>query len=288
MTDDRKFDIKNFELKYHFEGNVDRWKKAAEEIATYESYLRAVPLDQLRVLANEDLAFEDPNRVYVDFEVWLAKEHWDLEQAIVLSLGQNPEHLVWHSVQEFPDRSTEAMLFRRRRELVLRAVAAGELWDPVAPYYFAAWVRRIKLVVPPDLRDFLAANFAEPFYAPLAGILAARAARSEASADKDEIISQLRRELTVLRERIRGGIEKSAGAEGALKAREKGTLFKLIFGMAVQKYHYDSMAARSEAVRRIANDLDEASVGLDDETIRDWLRAAAAYVLARKKKGKPS
>jgi hypothetical protein len=110
MPDETGLDVQDFKLRYHFGGDKNRWLAAADEIATYENYLRAVPMDELRRLANEEIAFNE-GQPDVDFDAWLAKDHWDLEQAITLSLGRNPEYVVWYAIQEFPDRSALAIQF---------------------------------------------------------------------------------------------------------------------------------------------------------------------------------
>ena len=284
MVDKPNINPSNFYLRRRFGGDVNRWRKAAEEIATYENYLRALPLHRLCMLVNEEVSFENPDQIDVDFKIWLDKRCWALEEAITLSLGQNPDLVVWHSIQEFPDRSTLAFQFRRRRELFLRAVASGELWDPIAPDYFASWARRTGLVVPPELRDAFEVNFSDAFYGPLPGMLVSHAALVEASADKDELIAQLRRELKSLRARFKAGAEQAAKADDDLGAREKHTLLKFIFGVAVTKYRYDSTASRSDAVGRVARDLDLAGVHLDHDTIRNWLQEATRYVVQKKQR----
>lgn len=60
-----------------------------------------------------------------------------------------------------------------------------------------------------------------------------------------------------------------------LKTREKGTLLKLVIGIAVEQYGYDQDVSRGEAVKNIASDLERVGLSLDRKTIRKWLTEAA-------------
>jgi hypothetical protein len=51
--------------------------------------------------------------------------------------------------------------------------------------------------------------------------------------------------------------------------------------MAVKGYCYDPKAERSDKISDIVHDLDCAGVSLDDDTVRKWLREAAAGLLPR-------
>lgn len=64
-------------------------------------------------------------------------------------------------------------------------------------------------------------------------------------------------------------------AEKQLLTRERATALKLIIGMAVVGYKYDSKAKRSNTISEIVGDLDSAGVSLDADTVRKWLREAA-------------
>jgi hypothetical protein len=49
--------------------------------------------------------------------------------------------------------------------------------------------------------------------------------------------------------------------------------------MAVRGYSWDPKALRSTTVAEIRSDLEGLGIGLDDDTIRTWLKRAAAEVL---------
>ena len=64
-----------------------------------------------------------------------------------------------------------------------------------------------------------------------------------------------------------------------LGARETNTLFKLLIGMAMAGYKYSPKASRSEVPAEIASDLAKLGIGVTDDTVRKWLKHAAATVL---------
>jgi hypothetical protein len=63
-----------------------------------------------------------------------------------------------------------------------------------------------------------------------------------------------------------------------LTTRERETLLKLILGMALGGYRYDPKAERSDVVSEIVSDLAKLSISIDGDTVRKWLRVAAAEV----------
>ena len=69
-----------------------------------------------------------------------------------------------------------------------------------------------------------------------------------------------------------------AAPEKQLSTRERDSLLKLIIGMAVGGYGYDVTEARSKQPAVIADDLDQAGVHLDVDTVGKWLREAAAFL----------
>lgn len=82
-------------------------------------------------------------------------------------------------------------------------------------------------------------------------------------------IEELERELATYKN------QKNTKPEKPLKARERGTLLKLIIGMAIDKYRFDPTAAKSSAATNIMGGLDRAGIKMDDDTIRGKLQEAA-------------
>ena len=66
-----------------------------------------------------------------------------------------------------------------------------------------------------------------------------------------------------------------APIEKHLHTKEKETLLKLVIGMAVKGFDYDPLAPRGPAPAMIAASLEGLEIGLDQDTIRKWLREGA-------------
>jgi hypothetical protein len=75
-----------------------------------------------------------------------------------------------------------------------------------------------------------------------------------------------------------------ARRDGELSTRERDTLLKLVIGMAVEAYRYDPEAARSPIPAEVASDLAKHGMSVTDDTIRKYLKEAAATVLPTKDK----
>lgn len=56
------------------------------------------------------------------------------------------------------------------------------------------------------------------------------------------------------------------------------TLLKLAIGMAVAGYKYDPKAKKGTAIPEICSDLENLGIGIDDDTIRKWLKEGLKYL----------
>ena len=65
------------------------------------------------------------------------------------------------------------------------------------------------------------------------------------------------------------------GLAQTLNSSEKNSLLKLVAGMSVAGYRFDSKATRNDATKDIQSDLDRLGIGLDSKTILKWLRKAS-------------
>ena len=63
--------------------------------------------------------------------------------------------------------------------------------------------------------------------------------------------------------------------EKSLSTKERETALKLIIGMAVAGYKYDPKAPRNSATTEITADLEKLGLGLDQDTVRNWLKEAS-------------
>ncbi len=66
----------------------------------------------------------------------------------------------------------------------------------------------------------------------------------------------------------------------SFKTIERKTALKLIIGMAVGGYGHHPMSSRSDTVSTVKSDLDRLGMGLNEDTIRKWLKEAAEFLPA--------
>lgn len=66
--------------------------------------------------------------------------------------------------------------------------------------------------------------------------------------------------------------------ESTLKGKERTSLLRLVLGMAMAKYGYNPKAAKSPTAKKIASDLLEKGIKLDEDTIRKWLKESAEFM----------
>ena len=94
---------------------------------------------------------------------------------------------------------------------------------------------------------------------------------------KDRTIAAKDRIVAALEDRVRNleAQQTIQPREKQLGARERESLLKLVIGMAVGGYGYDSTARRSEQITAITDDLAQAGISLDADTALKWLREAA-------------
>ena len=73
-----------------------------------------------------------------------------------------------------------------------------------------------------------------------------------------------------------------ASQEKSLGTTERGTLLKLVIGMAIFGYRYDPLRSKNEATSEIAKDLVKLGMSVSDDTVRKYLKEATDAVLPAK------
>lgn len=63
-----------------------------------------------------------------------------------------------------------------------------------------------------------------------------------------------------------------------ISTKERNSLLKLVLGMAMGAYRYNSSDIRSETAKEIAGDCANAGIKIDEDTVRKYLREAAQRV----------
>lgn len=90
--------------------------------------------------------------------------------------------------------------------------------------------------------------------------------------------------LTAFQAKLLQPAESSAGGDDQLSTRERETLLKVLIGMAIEAYRHDPTAARSPTATEISSDLAKHGLSVSDDTVRKYLREAAAVVLPKRGK----
>ncbi len=88
----------------------------------------------------------------------------------------------------------------------------------------------------------------------------------------DAVIVVRTKSLDEFKQRIAEPVTKDVGT------RERDTLYKIIIGMAIRGYGHDASAQRSSAIADIARDLEEVGLPVSDDTIRKYMKEAAALL----------
>lgn len=100
-------------------------------------------------------------------------------------------------------------------------------------------------------------------------------------ADRDALQTQLTgvtaelREVTEERDKLK---IISSSLSDQISERERQTVLKLIIGMAIKGYCFDPAASRNSAASEIVSDLALLGISIDDDTVRKWLKEAAALL----------
>lgn len=241
--------------------------------------------------ARERARFFHDKEARADFDYWSKMAHWSIDEAIALSLGRSPQIVNMKSVQPYlaPDldrtpASPFAVEYARRMELAKRSVTWKQLFDPVLPSLFLAWSRRLELGVPAELTRAVEARGPwladwKDMYDEMKVVCEGWQRTSQGQAAKivglTDALAQATSERDALSEQAK------APRKADLSTRERETLFKLVVGMAVRGYRYDPEAARNDAPGEIAGDLASLGIEVTDDTVRKWLKEAAATVLPK-------
>lgn len=219
-----------------------------ELIALLEEVKHQEAIDQAAMaeLKDRQQFFHEP-RAVADFAHWSKMPIWTPDEATALSLGKAPEVVNWETIKPHVLELPFADRYSKRRALLLRAAGAGELRE-IPPGTFVAWSERRGVDVPPELKN------------------AVRAAQ-QGIEDWDS----LRAERDDLKSKL-ANVERDKPPS----TRERGTLYKMIIGMAKRKYRYDPNAGKQHAARSIMADLEQCGLSVTHDTILKYLREAAA------------
>jgi len=88
-----------------------------------------------------------------DFNHWVQMSYWTTDEMTSLSLGKNPKLVNWDNVKSLIRLSTFALQYHDRREVILRAITMGQLWNQTIPTNFVDWAGRMKVQLPVALTE---------------------------------------------------------------------------------------------------------------------------------------
>jgi hypothetical protein len=278
---------------------LDVNQQSREALAAYRAELAALPSEEIIERYNAEKqrelqqaiakaereegehVFNQP-RAAADFDYWSKIAHWTLDEAVALSFGKAPELVNWPTISKYLQLSPFAVQYSRRRELALRAAQWKQLNDPVLPGIFLAWAKELEIEVPTALVEAVKKRGPIQDWKSLFDELKMAHTKREASwtaldVAKNRTIAARDRAVAALEERVRHleAQQSTQPPEKQLSTRERESLLKLVIGMAVGGYGYESTARRSEQTSAIADDLLRTGVSLDADTVRKWLREAA-------------
>ncbi len=241
-----------------------------------------------------------------DFTHWAKAPYWTIEEAIALSLGRDPEKVNWKHIQDYKGESAFALKYALRRDLARRAVAMKQLTDGVLPGMFLGWAQRNDLDVPEILVELVkkigqkiadwpamvkAAQESEEATlkwaketTEKASELAAAASQQLAEAtskikQRDQQIAQLQAVIDELRSRA-ASQKQQIGEK--LNPKERHSFLKLVLGMAIDGYGYDSTEKKSPTPKELVDCLAKWGISIDEDTVRSKLKEAANTVSLEK------
>jgi hypothetical protein len=174
-----------------------------------------------------------------DFETWGRMPFWTSEEAAELSEGLEPG-----STGHLREGNLILVRIIRRQKHIERAIAVGQLPGKpgrISPRDFVKWAYEQSIELPRALRSVVHRSQEEP----------------TGSMEAATVIEQCGNE----------------GDDASLPTRARNTLFRMILGMAIEKYRYRPND-RSGAAKRISDDLHSRDLPVSDDTVRKWLEAA--------------
>jgi hypothetical protein len=223
--------------------------------------------------------------------------YWTADEAVALSLGKDPRIVTWDAIEEYAAQSVFVFAFAERRELVQRAIQAGQLMERNTPPYFLAWALRTRFYMPLPLVEAVSSlgnQIADwkTEYDRLVAYVNDESQRTEATKAQleqqrkvafDALLSlnndyvELTQKYEVVEQELiafREGQRAESPSEKPMHAKERESLLKLIIGMAIKGYGHDPKAARSPTAKEVAGDLALHDIPLDEDTVRKYLAEA--------------
>lgn len=186
-----------------------------------------------------------------DAGYWGKMAFWQPAEAAALSLGYEPTVVNLDTIKLYQATGSQAKAFAQRLMLIFRAVEKGTLGPQFSPPDFVDWAARIRLDLPRELRDAVAA---------LAPVVQA----------SDNDLGQLRQEIA----RLEIELAQYKIANKDPHPRERTSLQKMVAAMAYAKYGFDPRAPKNPATKKIVTDIGLLGQSIDEDTVLTHLRTA--------------
>ncbi|PPC86733.1 MAG: hypothetical protein CTY37_05200 [Methylotenera sp.] len=127
-------------------------KTEAEVKSLYdEEYEKELNTIQLKTKFEEQSRFFNQPYANADFVHWSKAAHWTLDEALALSFGKSPDIVSWDKIKQFNNISAFAKDYEKRRDLALRELPWGKLFDPMLPTIFINWAIDKEIELPNEL-----------------------------------------------------------------------------------------------------------------------------------------
>lgn len=180
-----------------------------------------------------------------DIDFFARAAYWESEEAAALFLGRDPNYLNHKKIKDLRHSSRIGREFQKLTVLLTRAYRFNQIFSPDRPDKYIRWARQFQISVPAELEERLV----------------------EFGHDLSDPIDQEEQTLVEANDR-----KPEVGS--SLSQRERTSLLKLVIGMAVRGYGFNSKASRTGTAAEIAGDLHTIGLSLDEDTVRKYLNEA--------------
>lgn len=250
------------------------------EITRYEAHLDSLSQEELDNLAIVEKQKEEKERYFnqpgamADYVHWSQCARWTLDEAVALTLAREPRVVGINGVNAHAAASSPfAKEYLRRTDLVKRAREAGELFEPALPGLFLTWAKLRELEYPKELEEALEAR--GHTFADMKKIVDDLKAAMDQVMEQNARLAQQNKRLLQERDDLIEQGKCDRQAEKPLHPREKQSMLKMIYGMAVAYHGYDPDSSRSDTVKSIRDELGRIGINISDGTILKYLREGA-------------
>ena len=190
-----------------------------------------------------------------DYKHWWRMPIWSDDDAVALSLGKDPRRVQWQNIKAYLGTSAFAQEYKNRLD-VLHLIRHEDGYDPdcdlvvmMYPFEYVDHLERLE-------------------YEGVAALKAHMPAPKEAPIDWEQRYNTLNQEHQILLKK----------REEPLQERERNNLYKMILGMAIEKYNYRPEEEKNGATGKkrdsIHQDLKRLGIKIDSKTILSHLRKA--------------